>query len=311
MVGWVEIRVITVYSFVSSGDGYNRRFAGILSDFEEKEMFLDDTVHFDRDIECHWWRTIDFLEKVGNAGIIVNLKKCRFCQNSVEFAGLRISDERIKPLPKYLHPKFSFSKVCQRYVKSWHLKEIFSVRIANLFGLKIWTNKSNIQSDHRWCNKKGVDIFNLEKLTCLRPDWPKQGYFLMQKHCTCNTCATGWTLAGSSSLNGAEKNYAAIEGESLAVAWSSEQTKYFTKGCKVVVTDDPPLVKIVVYRSLNEIEYARNLRLKHSAQCHDFLKCIIFLKNLPKQKMLHPVLLPDQQIKRWFYRRVSSNCFIE
>ena len=38
-------------------------------------------------------------------------------------------------------------------------------------------------------------------------------------------------MAGSRFLTGAEKRYAAIEGEALAVAWGLEQTKYFTQGC--------------------------------------------------------------------------------
>ena len=52
-------------------------------------------------------------------------------------------------------------------------------------------------------------------------------------------------LAGSRFLNRAEKNYAAIEGKSLSIVWSLEQTKYFTKCCKdlVVVTDHKPLVR--------------------------------------------------------------------
>ena len=72
------------------------------------------------------------------------------------------------------------------------------------------------------------------------------------------------TLAGSRFLNGAEKNYAAIEGESLAIAWSLEQTKYFTKGCKdlMVVTDHKPLVKIFGDRILNETQNTRIFRLK-------------------------------------------------
>ena len=72
------------------------------------------------------------------------------------------------------------------------------------------------------------------------------------------------TLAGSRFLNGAEKNYAAIEGESLAIAWSLEQTKYFTMGCKnlVVITDHKPLVKIFGDRALNDIQNTRIFRLK-------------------------------------------------
>ena len=64
-------------------------------------------------------------------------------------------------------------------------------------------------------------------------------YFLMQKHCKFNNqlsdcCTIGWkvTLAGLMFLNGAEKNYAAVEGECLVFSWSFKQTKYFTKVCK-------------------------------------------------------------------------------
>ena len=63
--------------------------------------------------------------------------------------------------------------------------------------------------------KTVVQTFDLRKLTSLGPDWSKQGlgYFLMQKHCNCNSllpdcCTNGWkvTLAGSKFLNGLEKN---------------------------------------------------------------------------------------------------------
>ena len=41
--------------FLSFGDGYNRRFDAVLSDFERKERCVDDTVHYDTDLEHHWW----------------------------------------------------------------------------------------------------------------------------------------------------------------------------------------------------------------------------------------------------------------
>ena len=84
--------------------------------------------------------------------------------------------------------------------------------------------------------KRGVEIFDPGRATCLRPDWSKQGigYFLLQKHCECeapagdlpNCCEEGWriVLAGSRFLSAAETNYVAIEGEALAVAWGLEQT---------------------------------------------------------------------------------------
>ena len=71
-------------------------------------------------------------------------------------------------------------------------------------------------------------------------------------------------MAGSRFLTGAEKRYAAIEGEALAVAWGLEQTKYFTQGCPNlrVATDHKPLVKIFGDRTLDEIRNTRLFRLK-------------------------------------------------
>ena len=37
--------------FLSSGDGYNRRFDAILAKFER---IVDDTIHYDSDLEQHW-----------------------------------------------------------------------------------------------------------------------------------------------------------------------------------------------------------------------------------------------------------------
>ena len=88
--------------FLSSGDGYNRRFDAVLSDFERKERCVDDTIHYDTDLEHHWWRTIDFLTRVGRSGIVLNQDKFQFAERSVDFAGFRVSDATIEPLPKYL-----------------------------------------------------------------------------------------------------------------------------------------------------------------------------------------------------------------
>ena len=119
---------------------------------------------------------------------------------------------------------------------------------------------------------KGIEIFDVTKRTCLKTDWSCQGigYFLSQKHCSCDAqlpgcCENGWkvTLTGSRFLHGAEKRYAAVEGEALAVAWGLEQTKYFRQGCDnlLIVTDHKPLVKFLGDRTLDEITNTRLFRL--------------------------------------------------
>ena len=87
--------------FLSSGDGYNRRFEAILAEFQRKERITDDTIFYDNDLEEHWWRTIYFLATVGRADIVLNPLKFQFAGRSVDFAGFHITDERIEPLPKF------------------------------------------------------------------------------------------------------------------------------------------------------------------------------------------------------------------
>ena len=121
--------------------------------------------------------------------------------------------------------------------------------------------------------KHGVQIFHPKCKTCLSPDWSKTGigYWLCQKYCNCNSdkpdcCEDGWkiTLAGSRFLKSAEQRYAPVEGEALAIAWSLEDTKFFTLGCDnlIIATDHNPLTKIFGGRSLDEISNTHIFRLK-------------------------------------------------
>ena len=124
--------------------------------------------------------------------------------------------------------------------------------------------------------RHGVEIFDLNRRTCLRPDFSTHGigYFLLQKHCDCSSkvpdcCADGWriSMAGSRFLTPAEQRYAPIEGEAFAAAWGLEHTRFFTLGCDdlTVITDHKPLVKIFGDRTLDEISNPRLFRLKQRA----------------------------------------------
>ena len=257
-----------------------------------KERCVDDTIHYDTDLEQHWWRTIDLLTRVGQAGIVLNPDKFQFAQRSVDFAGFRVSSATIEPLPKYLDAIRDFpSPISTTDFRSWFglvnqvtnyaqlrdimapFKPFFSPRCKFHWSPELeeafTTSKEAIVEAIR----KGVEIFDIHKRTCLRPDWSRRGigYFLLQQHCSCPSgipecCPGGWhiTLAGSRFLSSAEERYAAIEGEALAVAWGLEQTRYFTQGCDnlVVITDHKPLVKIFGDRTLDEISNSRLFRLK-------------------------------------------------
>ena len=208
---------------------------------------MDDTIHYDTDLQTHWWRTTDFLIRVGQAGIVLNAEKFHFARRIVDFAGFRISDETIEPLPKYMDAIRDFpTPTSTTDIRSW-----FSLvnQVANYAQLRDimapfkpflsprcrfeWTpelerafqaSKESIIAEVR----HGVEIFDPTKRTCIRPDWSRQGigYFLSQKHCLCDSClpdcctdGSRVTLAGSRFLTSAEQRYAPIEGEALAMAW--------------------------------------------------------------------------------------------
>ncbi|KAK3711280.1 hypothetical protein QZH41_004332 [Actinostola sp. cb2023] len=278
--------------FLSSGDGYNRRFDAILSSVERKERCVDDTIHYDTELEQHWWRTIDLLTRIGQAGVVLNPKKFQFAERSVNFAGFRVSDETIEPLPKYLDAIRDFPQPTSTTdIRSWFglvnqvsnyaqlrdvmapFKPFLSARCKFSWSPELDDAFQASKDAIVKAIRQGVEIFDLQRRTCLRPDWSKRGigYFLLQQHCSCpsgapDCCPNGWriTLAGSRFLSSAEQRYAAIEGEALAVAWGLEQTRYFTQGCDnlIVITDHKPLVKIFGDRTLDEITNSRLFRLK-------------------------------------------------
>ncbi len=185
----------------------------------------------------------------------------------MDFAGFRVSDKSIEPLPKYIDAIHHFSTPASTTdIRSWfglvnqvgnyaQLREIMAPFKPFLSPRQKFTWNESLDKAFNSI-KNGVEIFDLGKQTCLRPDWSCQGigYFLMQEHCDCDfqtpdCCSEGWriSLAGSRFLSPAEQRYAPIEGETLAVAWGLAQTKYFTHGCDnlLVVTDHKPLVKIL------------------------------------------------------------------
>ena len=174
--------------FLSSGDGYNRRFDAILKDFQRKERCVDDTIHYDTDLETHWWRTIEFLRILRESGIVLNPEKSSFAEKSVDFAGFRISQASIEPLPKYLDAIRDFPMPKSTTdIRSW-----FGLvnQVANYAQLRdimapfkpflspkqqfSWTeelnqafaiSKQSIIKEIR----HGVEIFDPTKQTCLRP----------------------------------------------------------------------------------------------------------------------------------------------
>ena len=278
--------------YLASGDRYTHRYDQILSEIPRKTKCVDDTATWDDDLEQHWWRMMDYLELHGREGIVLNPKKFQFAQKDIDFAGFRITDNDVQPLPKYLESIRSFPKPKSiADIRAWfglvnqvsHYNKLIEIMapFKPLLSPKTkfeWTQELELAFDNSKTElinaiKNGVRIFDPFRQTCLTPDWSKTGigYWLRQKYCDCESskpdcCTEGWriTLAGSRFLKSSETRYAPIEGEALAIVWALEDLRFFTLGCDnlMITTDHKPLVRIFGDRSLDQISNTRIRRLK-------------------------------------------------
>ena len=210
-----------------------RSFHQVLSIFERKERCIDDTIPYDSNLEQHWWRTIDFLTRVGRASIVLNNDKFQFAERSVDFAEFRVSDSTIEPLPKYLDAIRDFpSPTSTTDIRSWFglvnqeancaqlcdnmepFKPFLRPRCKLSWSPQLQRTFQLSKDAIIHTIPEGVEIFDMHKCTCLRPDWSShgKGYFLLQQHCSCpsgipDCCPGGWqiALAGSRVLTPVEQ----------------------------------------------------------------------------------------------------------
>lgn len=278
--------------YISSGDGYTRRFDEIIMDFPHKTKCVDDTLIWSNSIEDAFHKAVEWLDLCGKNGIVLNPNKFTFAKQTVDFAGFQITPTSVKPCQHSLEAIKEFPTPKNiTDIRSWFgLINQVSYAFASAermlpFRDLLKPGKPftwNSQLDDLFNESKaiiieeirhGVEIFDKSKPTCLATDWCKDGlgFWLLQKHCECPTispicCHSGWkvTLVGSRFTTGAESRYAPIEGEALAVVDALRKARHFVLGCSdlIIATDHKPLLKVFSDRSLEDINNTRLLNLK-------------------------------------------------
>ena len=281
--------------YVSSGDGYTRRYDEIVKAAELSHdcytKCIDDTLIWGDSIEEAFWRTVEWLEMCGRHGITLNSDKFIFAQKTAEFAGFEITSDTVRPsraflqsitdfpVPKSLTDVRAWFGVVNHVAYAFAMADVmmpfrrllkpgsfaWTAELQDLFDMSKRTIVEQVT--------KGVQIFETDRPTVLATDWSRTGigFWLLQKYCACSgrsplCCAGGWktTLVGSRFTSGAESRYAPVEGEALAVADALEKACFFVLGCKdlTIIVDHKPLVKILGDRSLVDLPNARLRNLK-------------------------------------------------
>ena len=287
--------------YLASGDAYTRRYDEIIKEVPRKVKIVDDTLLFDNNIKEAFYHILDYLLLCEKNGIVLNKEKFQFCQDVVQFAGLQITSTGVTPsdsllnaisnfpAPQNITDARSWFGLVNQVAWAYSLSPIMLpfrdlVKKDTHFMWNESLEKAFQQSKKVIVDlvKKGVTTFDINRVTCLAPDWSKDGmgFMLLQKHCKCPTkkapvcCPDGWCIvfAGSRFCTDAERRYAPIEGEAAAIAWALEKCRIFVMGSPnvIVVTDHQPLTGILGDRDLSKVHNPRLFRLKEKCLRYSF-----------------------------------------
>lgn len=277
--------------WLSAQDAYSKRYDGIIKEVKDYVKCIDDVCQWDETVEGCFWKACKFLELCSKNGITFNPEKFVFARDEVEYIGFEITADSVRPgqsmiqaisdfpAPTNITGMRSFFGLVNQVSYAFSMKETMApfrelLRPSSTF---YWDDKLQALFEEARLEivkkvEKGVKMFEMGRVTCVAPDWSKEGvgFFLFQKHCDCvdiklGCCKDGWqiTMAGSRFLRPNEKNWYPGEGEALGVVYALNKTKHFVLGCKqlYVATDHKPLLGTFGDRDLEQIENPRLRRL--------------------------------------------------
>ena len=227
------------------------------------------------------------MDKCGANGIILNPAKFQFCQEEVDYLGIRVTMTGVNPPSDFMDSILNFPTPRNiTDVQSWNgavaqisysfstcptmlpFRHLLSSKVPFSWSAELETAfQASKEEIVRQC-KEGVRTFDPSLPTCLATDWCKfgMGFWLCQKRCRCSgtkpgCCHSGWqtVYVGSRFCHQAEQNYAPIEGEAKAAAWATDKCRYFLLGLTnfLLALDHLPLITIFSDKELGTVDNPR------------------------------------------------------
>ena len=96
--------------YLASGGTYTWIYDKVIKNVPRKLKIVDDTLLYDINIEDSFFHTWAYLNLCAIAGIVINDKKFKFCGDTVEFAGLKLTPTGIAPSDHILWAIKNFPK---------------------------------------------------------------------------------------------------------------------------------------------------------------------------------------------------------
>ena len=86
----------------NSAASFQRLMSTILDGLPGVFCYLDDILLFDKDEQQHKKSLETVFQILSKNGLTINLKKCQFAKQQINFLGFKVSGEGISPLPRKL-----------------------------------------------------------------------------------------------------------------------------------------------------------------------------------------------------------------
>ena len=88
--------------YMASGDAYTHRYDLITRDVRNMKRVIDDTLLYSEDLEKAYYQVAEYLVLVGRNGIILNPDKFSFGCDEVNWAGFRLTKDKVLPLEEHV-----------------------------------------------------------------------------------------------------------------------------------------------------------------------------------------------------------------
>lgn len=249
------------------------------------DNFVDDLIVFSSTFEDHLLHLQIVLEKLKDAGLTLNAKKCSFCHDRIKFLGFIVGQNQILPDCSKIEAIRDFPPpVTKKDMRSFLGLLNFYRRFAPNLGMftsslndtlkkgapeKIcWTNEiKNSFAEAIQCLVNNVPLFIAD---------PNSSFIVQTDACDLGLGAVLWQRVQgedrpisfiSRKLNSAEKNYATIEKECLGIKWAIEKCHDYLYGRTFIVrTDHAPLQ----WLNENKSRTSRRMRWALALQPYSF-----------------------------------------
>jgi len=267
----------------NAAQSFQRHIDNVLSDCPFSRPYLDDILVFSPDLQTHKSHLSSVLKKLNDHNLVINLKKCTFFAEEVQFLGHLLSHKGIRPLPSKLEtiallklPKTVTN--LRSFLGAVNFYHRFIPNASSLLAVLTSLATGPKTANITWSD---AAISSFEKIKVKLSDLVSLKYYNPEAELQLTTDASDFAIGAvlnqvingivepleffSKKLNNAQKNYSAFDRELLAIHDAVKHFQNLLDGRTFeIITDHKPLLY------LNSLKTPSPRQLRHITFLSEF-----------------------------------------